>query len=114
MSKKLSYLASPYTHESSRVRQNRYEAVCRVAGRLMRDGHLIFSPIAHSHAIAEMCELPGHWEFWQEHDRAMLSACEKLIVLKLPGWDISVGVAAEIELALSMGLPVEFMEFEVF
>lgn len=114
MARKLTYLASPYTHESSRVRQNRYEAVCRVAGRLMRDGHLIFSPIAHSHAIAEMCELPTDWHFWQEHDHAMLSACEKLIVLQLPGWDLSVGVRAEIKIAEELGIPVEYMKFEVF
>lgn len=114
MSRKLAYLASPYSHESSRVRQSRYEAVCRVAGRLMREGHLIFSPIAHSHAIAEMCELPGDWEFWQDHDRAILSACEKLIVLQLPGWDLSVGVKAEIKIAEELGIPVEYMKFEVF
>lgn len=110
MSKKLIYLASPYSHPDSRVREKRYRDVCSVAGDLMKQGYLIFSPIAHSHSIAEMCELPTNWEYWSAHDHAMLSNCEKLIVLKLDGWDKSVGVAAEVKIAEEMGIPVDYMD----
>ena len=47
------YLASPYTHCDHAVRLERYRAVCRAAAGLIRRGRVVFSPIAHSHAITE-------------------------------------------------------------
>ena len=52
------YLASPYTHHDPEVRLERYRAVCRAAAGLIRQGRVVFSPIAHSHAITEH-GLPG-------------------------------------------------------
>jgi hypothetical protein len=40
----------------------------------------------------------------------MLRACGKLAVLMQDGWQVSVGVQAEIVIAREMGLPVEFIE----
>ena len=41
------YLATPYSHKDPQVRQNRYEHACKVAGKLMEEGNLVFCPIAH-------------------------------------------------------------------
>ena len=46
--------------------------------------------------------------FWAEHNREMLGVSSRLVVLALDGWRESVGVAAEIEIARELGLPVEF------
>ena len=108
--KPLVYLAGPYSHPSPTVRQRRFEALNLAAGNLMRSGVLVFSPISHSHPIAEAGELPLGWDFWEQFDRAHLSNCHKVIVLMLDGWRDSKGVAAEIAIAEEMGLPVEFME----
>jgi hypothetical protein len=62
------YLASPYSHPDPAVRQERYEAVCQAAAELISRGHIVFSPVAHSHTIATY-GLPGDWEFWQRTDR---------------------------------------------
>lgn len=40
------YLASPYSDPSSDIRRARFEAVCRVAGHLMNEGLIVYSPIA--------------------------------------------------------------------
>lgn len=40
------YLASPYTHANAAIRQQRFDAVCRVAAELMRRSEIFFSPIA--------------------------------------------------------------------
>lgn len=105
---RLVYLASPYSHPDKQVQQQRFQAVCHQAAEMMRSGELLFSPVAHTHPIAQF-GLPGDWSFWQACDRAILERCDELAVLKLPGWDESVGVQAEIAIAKEMNMPVRFI-----
>ena len=65
------YLASPYTHPNFNVELERFETICIVAARLMRDGVLVFSPIAHTHPISLLGYLPKDWDYWQRFDHAM-------------------------------------------
>jgi len=104
----LTYLASPYSHPDAAVRQQRFEAACRVAAELIRRGHVVFSPIAHSHSIAQH-GLPMDWGFWEAQDRRLLAACDELWVLKLDGWQHSRGVQAEIAIVRALGKPVRFV-----
>jgi Domain of unknown function (DUF1937) len=103
------YLASPYSHPERDIRVKRFETVARIAGQLMIEGHIVFSPICHTHPIAEFCDLPTGWEFWERVDRAYLSKCKKLLVLQIPGWDTSIGIAAEIRIAQEIGIPIEYL-----
>ena len=102
------YLASPYAHPDPQVRDERVRQVCAHGARLVREGRLVYSPIAHSHLLAEQ-GLPSDWPFWAEHSRWMLSACRELVVLALPGWEESTGVKAEVAIATELGLPVRFV-----
>lgn len=106
------YLASPYTHPDHAVMEARFDASCRAAGKLMAKGVVVFSPIAHTHPIAVQCELPRGWEFWEQFDREFVEASDRLVVLKLDGWDASKGVAAEIKIAEAAGIPVVFCDFD--
>lgn len=108
--KTLVYLATPYSDPDPKVRLRRFETVNKVAARLMRDGVHIFSPISHTHPIAEAGGLPLDWEFWQGYDRAILAACVRMSVLMQPGWKESVGVQAEIKSAKELGIAVEYLE----
>lgn len=105
------YLAIPYNDPDHTVREFRYKAVNKVAGKLMLEGHHVYSPISHSHSIAKTYNLPRGWEYWSEHDKKILKICKKLIVLKLPGWDKSLGVTAEIKFAQENNIPIEYMEY---
>lgn len=105
------YLASPYSHPEPAVRQERFEAVCRAAAELIRQGYVVFSPIAHSHGIAQH-GLPLDWGYWERHDRRLLAACDELWVLMLDGWEDSRGVQAEVAIAQAMGKPVRFVSTE--
>ena len=105
------YLASPYTHADAAVRQKRFEAACRAAARLMRQGTIVFSPIAHSVPIAEH-GLPLDWQFWQRNDRRLLEACDEVAVLVLDGWEQSVGVQAEMRIATELGKPIRLLSAE--
>jgi hypothetical protein len=106
------YLASPYSHPDPEVRHQRFEAVNKAAAELMRRGHVIFSPISHSHIIARDHDLPTDWEFWERIDLEFVKKCDELWVLKLDGWEESKGVWAEICIAKSLDLPVKFIALE--
>lgn len=103
------YLASPYSHPDAANREQRFRAVCQAAARLMRSGRHVFSPIAHSHGIAEH-GVPTDWSYWEAFDSHMMAACDELVVLMLPGWRESEGVQAEIDLALELDLPIRYLE----
>jgi len=104
------YLACPYSHPDASVRRARFRAANRAAARLMAEGLLVFSPISHSHPIAECGELPGNWAYWEAFDRAVLGACSELRVLKVDGYQTSEGIAAEILIARELGMPVTFAD----
>ena len=101
----LIYLASPYSHADASVRDNRFTAVCRVASGLLSKGFLVHSPIAHSHPIATVGELSGHWEQWKALDLRMLDCCDELWVVDMDGWMQSVGIHEETSYALGKGKP---------
>lgn len=104
------YLASPYSHSDPVVVEKRFEDICRIAGKLMNDGEIVFSPIAHCHVIAMRCELPIHWEFWKRIDEEFIRRSDKVVVAMMPGWKESKGVTAEIAIATELGIPVEYLE----
>ena len=106
------YLASPYSHRSVEVRDQRFRQACVAAGKLMKQGHVVFSPIAHTHPIAELVDLPKDWAFWARQDLFFLSESDRLVVLRLAGWQESRGVRAEIKYAEDQGIPVEYMDAE--
>ena len=103
------YLASPYAHADEIVMIERYRAACDKAGQMLKRGLVVYSPIAHNHPIAQRVDLPRTWEFWSKIDLEILSRCDALYVLCLTGWDVSVGVTAEIEFAKSKGLPITYI-----
>lgn len=102
------YLASPYSG-TPEEQEERFQAVCCKAAELMRDGHMVFSPIAHSHPIA-FYGLPKDFGFWEKMDCWWIRACTKIVVLMLPGWELSVGVRAEIDYAKQIGKAVSYLK----
>lgn len=104
----LIYLASPYTHPDPDTVYRRYIAACAAAAILMEEGHTVFSPIAHSHGVADY--LPPAVRFdhdhWMRQDLAILGLCDELHVLPLPGWGQSRGIAAEMAFAAERAIPV--------
>lgn len=108
--KKLIYLASPYSSPDYTVRMIRFVQVCSKAAQLMAAGALVFSPIAYTHPIALGGNLPLGWDYWDEFDRRMITACDEVWIYMLPGWTESVGVQAEIKIAAELGKPLVYVE----
>jgi hypothetical protein len=109
MTGELIYLASPFTTDDATEKRWRFEQVCKAAGKLMKEGKIVFSPIAHGWPIAEQCELPTDWEYWKENCTAFVTRCQSMCVLDLPGWAESTGVQAEIDIAEDMCIPICMM-----
>ena len=103
------YLAGPYSHKDEAVRVARFEALTKKAVQLMMDGHVVFSPITHGHAIAERHDLPLEFVWWSHQCLTMLEKAKKLIVLRIDGYAESVGVQAEIRYAEKNNIPIGYV-----
>lgn len=104
----LYYLAGPYSGKE----HQRYMEICLIAARLMfHRGIIVYSPIAHSHQMAQSLSVLGtDWLSWKQHNDAMMSRCDSLIVAHMDGWDKSKGVGYEIHWFERHGRPIFDLE----
>ena len=106
------YLACPYSHYSGTVRNNRFLSATHAAVYLMEvHKEAVFSPITHSHPMNEL-GISGDFATWIEMDLSILSLCSKLVVLKLDGWEKSIGVATEILEAQRLSISIEYLDWK--
>lgn len=110
MNKSIVYLGCPYSHDDREIQKKRFEQVTLVAAKMVALGIHVFSPITQSHVMRSQFDLPGGWEYWEANDRAFLSVSDRLVVLKLDGWEKSVGLQAEIKMAESLRIPILYIE----
>ena len=101
------YLAIPYTGNENQS----FKVANLVAGVLMQQGHIVFSPISHTHPIAIECDLPKGWEYWKAFDESFISFCDEIHIIKLTGYEKSKGVNGEIEIAKRIGKPIKYIEY---
>ena len=94
----LIYLASPYSKYPHGI-EAAWEDVCEIAGRLMKKGAIVYSPIAHSHPIAMASLELDHLDhqFWMVQNKAMLDAANTLMIAKMLDWEKSEGIKEEIK-----------------
>lgn len=105
------YLASPYSHPDPKVKQQRFEQVCKVAAQLMRQDRVVFCPIAHTHPMDKYVPQGENTHgFWLRQDFEFLQLCSDLYIVTLDGWKESKGVQAEMALAKMLHLPISFID----
>jgi hypothetical protein len=109
---KLIYLASPYSHPDKSVMVSNFEIVSKKAAELVSDGHVVFAPITYGHMLCEFKEMTTCQEFWMGFCLTYLERCDQLWVYMMPGWDVSKGVAQEIEFAKENGMPIMYLEIK--
>jgi len=104
------YVATPYTNYATGHDAAAHDAA-RISAKLMRLGLSVMSPIVHSHAVAQAGDLDKVDQgFWQRMDQPWVDVAEACIVVTLPGWDTSRGVAHEVASFLAAGKPVVYLE----
>lgn len=111
--KAMLYLASPYSNEEPTIQCFRFETAAMAVGMLMRlrKTPMVYSPIVHCHPVAASLELPGHVDFWWEHNKFMLDQATGMAVLKLDGWKESKGVQREIKYVIDK-IKIEFLDWQ--
>lgn len=106
----LYYLATPYSKYPRGI-EAAYEDAARLAGRLLKTGHVVYSPIVHSHPIATLGGIdPLNHSFWLDFDERMMRVCDAILVAQMTGWKESYGVDLEIEYFREAGKPVLYLD----
>lgn len=105
------FLSAPYSASSESITEQRMIWYCQVAALLLLDGHNVISPLL-NHWVRKCGNLDvgGDWEFWQDYSEDLLAVCNALYVIKLPGWDQSIGVKGEIDFAKQRNIPIYEIE----
>ena len=109
--RKVIYVGGPYTHADHNIRRKRFEALTAVAAEIVKQGHIVYSPITHTHPI-DLHFVRGDvhlsYDFWCDFDETFMSVCTEMVIVPLEGWDKSSGVKREREYFEKRGLPVTF------
>lgn len=104
------FLSSPYSHKDKGVIEQRVQLASKICAKMVANGEVVISPIVYGHTLLQYHEMPSDWTFWKNYCETFLIKCDKLIVVKMEGWDTSEGVTAEIKFAIDNNIIVEYME----
>lgn len=76
----------------------------------MDQGHIVFSPISHSHPISKYTKADScDSNFWIRQDLAFIPIIDELWIYKLPGWLLSGGIRKEIAEAEKLGKVIKWV-----
>jgi hypothetical protein len=112
--RKIIYLASVYSWPydetvDSKVKEKRFRTVAKCAGKIHLKGEYnVYSPIAHCHPIQKYAKLPFSYS-WYEDDLDILRRMDELWIMDTEGWNHSIGIKKEIELAKELGLRIRMV-----
>ena len=106
----LYYLGAPYTSPDQQVVNSRVDAIDTFLSHALLTGADVFSPITYGHLMCLRFDLPRSWDFWKRFDLEMLRRSDCFLILALDGWEKSVGLQAEIECAIDLSIPREYIE----
>lgn len=105
------YMATPYTKYAEGLNAA-FIAACNAAAGLMERGIHAYSPIAECHALAFTANLdPTDHALWMRHLAPMVKAAHGLLVVTMPGWEVSDGVKHELNEFGRLGKPIHFLSW---
>ena len=93
------FLACPYGHDDPEVVASRFEMSNRVAATIVRSGHAVFSQVSMSHPVnlvLKDLKREAIGRLWAPVDEVFMEAMDELVVIDMPGWDVSSGIKREI------------------
>jgi nucleoside 2-deoxyribosyltransferase len=109
------YLAIPYSFNP----ELSFKIANKVAAKLMSEGHTVYSPISHSHCIADYLpnDLRTNAKWWMKQDLPMIDWAEALYVICIGENGIhliadSEGVQDEIERAKEQRKTIKIIDYE--
>ncbi len=113
MTKKVVYLASPYTGVDQKQEAYRYEMSIYYAAEVMKIFDVTpLSSVVYCHPINRLLGAGnGGFDFWGSFSVGMMASCEELWVMDVPGARQSTAILAEISYAQEAKKPVKFLTF---
>lgn len=105
-SKEIGLSKPSYFEQDIEIRIKRFEAVNDVAGKLIKAGFAVISPISQSHPIAIQGDFEGTFEEWADMDYNLITRCDMVFVFCQDGWERSEGVQKEAAFAVANKIPV--------
>jgi len=110
----LCYLATPYSKYRLGIDQA-FQHAAALAAELLLGNVRVYSPICHSHPIAEYGGLDHlNHAIWLPFEERMMRVCDCLIVAHLEGWEESHGIAHEIGFFEAARKPVFDLDPDTF
>lgn len=106
------YVSCAFGENDPGIRKLRIDSAAYFCAEKMREGTVVFCPLIHNYYILKH-GLPVGWDYWEKFNKELLLRADRLYVLKLEGWEKSIGVPAEIALARKYGVPIEYHEFHM-
>ena len=103
------YLAAPYSHPDPAIVKGRMESIYACLAHYMKMGEHIITPLFMHEVVVRNEDMDDDFHYWGEYCLDLLKRCDRMIVLQLPGWDISRGVAQEIEFCFRRDIPVLYI-----
>lgn len=104
------YLATVYSRHPKGL-DVAFQEACRVTADLMRLGLNVVSPIAHSHPISRFVGKENDtWDFWKKQDQPLMDHACGIIVVRMEGWQESVGIRYELEEFRKAGKPILYVD----
>lgn len=107
----LVYLSMPYTHSDPSVRELRMETFWVAAAKLIDLGVHAISPMSMEPTL-DYSSRGDDWSTWQLYCNSLMAASDEIWVLKMEGWEKSLGVAGEIAYAREHGKPVRYLNVD--
>lgn len=108
---KMVYIASPFSHKNFFVMCYRFYKITKIAALLYKKHKVcMFLPITQSGLMQVLVpSLGGSFASWKDVDLAAIDHCDEVWVVKMSGWDKSIGVIAEVEYARENNTIVRFI-----
>jgi len=109
--KEKAYVAIAYSHKNPNVRNLRFRLANIVSAKLMEMGYIIFSPISHSHPIAQYLSEDKlmNFEFWMEQDLPYLEFSDVVFFVIIDGIKRSKGFRKEYITAMDLHKTIYFV-----
>ena len=97
------------------MRQTRFEQLSRASAELTNDGYLTTCLIAQTHPLDQAIKAQPDGRVisddeWATLERRHIDMCDRMVVIKLPNWERSVGTKREIDYCKSIGKPIDYIE----
>jgi hypothetical protein len=110
----LVFLSNPYTHNSQEVVDQRYEDCLKLSYDLMFKHQVnLVSPVLIGHPIVKKYPMPSDWSSWKKYCECLIRKSEVFLIFKLDGYDTSVGVQEELDIAIKHHKKIFFINKEL-